>query len=304
MKRLILIFGSFPFFMQHAVAQSELDSLMSALDGPKKEWVSGTFKGTRVINLQSPEKAGPRNLQFLIQHRFGALNGGGYELFGLDQATIRFSLEYGLHRLLAVGVGRSSFEKTYDAYAKATLVRQSKGARAFPLSVTYFGSTSMKTLKWSDTTIKNYFTSRLSFSHQLIIASKLSERVSLQIVPTLVHKNLVTQGTDPNDFYAVGAGGRFKLSKRVSLNAEYIYRIAPEDKSTSSFANFYNSFSIGFDIETGGHVFQFHFTNSLPMIEKGFVTETSNQWTSGGIHPGFNISRDFSFGKKKSKKNY
>jgi hypothetical protein len=298
-KYLFISAGIHLLFLLHVHGQNNLDALMNQLDKPQKTFVTGTFKGTRVINLQSVEKTGPKNLQFIIQHRFGAFNGGGYQLFGLDQATIRFGLEYGISRFLSVGIGRSSFEKTYDAYGKMTLIRQSTGPNSFPLTIAYFGSGALKTLKWTDTTVKNYFSSRISFTHQLILASKFSDRFSIEIVPTYIHKNLVIAANDPNDFYAVGAGARLKLTKRTSLNAEYIYRVPPKDKSAPASENFYNSFSVGFDIETGGHVFQFHLTNSLSMLEKGFITETGETWQNGGIHLGFNISRDFSFGKKK-----
>lgn len=287
---------------QSVKAQDDLDSLLNTLEKPARQYASATFKGTRVINLQSVEKIAPGSLQFLIQHRFGPVNGGGYQLFGLDQSTIRFGLEYGISKLLAVGVGRSSYEKNYDAYAKVSLLRQSTGAGAFPFSVAYFGSAVVNTLKWSDTTIHNYFSSRLSYTHQLIIARKMSERFSFELVPMVIHKNMVKGATDPNDSYALGAGGRLKLSKRTSLNAEYIYRVPPKDKTAPVYANFYNSFSVGFDIETGGHVFQLHLTNSLPMIEKGFITETTESWSKGGIHLGFNISRDFTFKKTKPRK--
>jgi hypothetical protein len=105
---------------------------------------------------------------------------------------------------------------------------------------------------------------------------------------------------DPNDFYAIGFGARYRLSKRISVNGEYIYRIPPKDRTAPSFANFYNSMSVGFDIETGGHVFQLHLTNSLPMYENAFITETAETWKNGGIHLGFNISRDFVLVKKSS----
>jgi len=284
---------------QSLAAQSNLDSLLETTQPPSRQYVTGTFKGTRVINLQSVEKIGPGALQFIIQHRFGPINGGAYQLFGLDQSTIRFGLEYGLSKRFAIGFGRSSYEKTYDAYIKANLVRQSTGSGSFPLSIVYFGSSALKTLHFSDTAAHNFFSSRMVFTHQLIIASKISDRLSLEVVPTFIHRNLVQGKNEPNDWFAVGFGGRLKLTKRTSLNVEYVYRIPPKDEQIPSYAAFYNSLSVGFDIETGGHVFQFHLTNSLPMLEKGFITETGESWKDGGIHLGFNISRDFSFKHKK-----
>jgi hypothetical protein len=274
--------------------ENDLDAMLSENQTKKKEYVKYTFKGTRVVNLQSVEKIAPGALQFLIQHRFGPLNGGAYQLYGLDQATIRFGLEYGLSNFMSIGVGRSSYNKNFDGYVKTTLIRQSKGGPgSFPLSILYFGSISLKGTKFDNPDIRNYFTSRMSYTHQIIIGSKVNENFSFEIVPTYIHKNLVGAAIDPNDFYAIGFGARYRLTKRISLNGEYIYRIPPKNRNAPAFANFYNSMSVGFDIETGGHVFQLHLTNSLAMYETAFITETAERWKNGGIHLGFNISRDF-----------
>lgn len=301
----ILLFSTIALlfsFASYAQEDTEdLEALMNATEVQEKEYVKGTFKATRIINLQSIEKVAPGALQFVIQHRFGPVNGGAYNLYGLDQATLRMAFEYGINPYLMIGIGRSSYQKNYDGFVKASLIRQSTGANSFPLSILYFTSISVNTLRWADPSRDNYFSSRLSYVHQLIIGSKVSEKFSFEIVPTLVHKNLVTAENDPNNFYSIGVGFRYKLSKRVSFNGEYIYRIPPKDASAPSYAGFYNSMSIGFDIETGGHVFQLHLTNSLPMVEKAFITETTERWSNGGIHLGFNMSRDFVLKKKKDK---
>jgi len=92
----------------------------------------------------------------------------------------------------------------------------------------------------------------------------------------------------------IGAAARYKLSKRVSLNAEYFYVLPDQLLET-----FTNSLSLGFDIETGGHVFQLHLSNSTGMFERAFITETVGQWGDGDIHFGFNISRVFTLRKRK-----
>jgi len=282
-------------------AQDDLEKLLED-EAPQKEIVKGAFKSTRVINLQSLEKVAPGTLQFVIQHRFGPVNGGYYQLFGLDQATIRYGFEYGLNRFVTVGMGRSGYQKNVDGFIKTSLIRQSKGGEgALPFSLLYFGSVSMNGMKWIDTSRTNYFTSRLSYVNQLILGSKISDKLSLQIVPTAIHRNLVTQAIERNTVFAIGTGGRFKITKRMSINAEYILRIPPKDKTILSYANNYNSFSIGVDIETGGHVFQLHCSNSLPMFDKGFMVETDQSWAKGGIHFGFNITRDFVINKNAKK---
>jgi hypothetical protein len=250
------------------------------------------------MNGQSVEKMPPWQLDFRISHRFGTINSGAYNLYGLDQSNVHFSLEYGIFKWLMVGVGRGTYEKTFDGFTKFTILRQSSGARTMPVSVSVFSSVALNTLKWADPGRTNYYTSRLSYVGQILIARKLNQSFSIQIMPTYVHRNLVATELDPNDLYAVGAGGRIKLTKRISLNAEYYYLANP--KKYMSLA-VYNPLSVGFDIETGGHVFQLFFTNSLAMIEKGFIGETTGQWTHGDIHFGFNISRVFTLKKNKTK---
>lgn len=284
---LIFIFG-----FQTAKAQ---DDLMSLLESGEEttDYTYATFKATRLVLGQSVENPAKGTLVFLIQHHFGYLNSGAYELWGLDQATIRLGLDYGITDWLAVGVGRSSYKKTYDGYVKAKILRQSTGAVNMPLTLSYFGSLSLNSLKWSEPDRENYFSSRLAYTHQLLIARKFSPAISVQITPTLVHKNLVESTEDANDIFATGIGGRFKLTNRVSLNAEYFY-VLPDQIVSQEYDN---SFSIGFDIETGGHVFQLFFTNSNPIFESGFITETRGNWVDGDVYFGFNISRVFTIVK-------
>lgn len=267
------------------------DDLMSLLEEDTVEvnYTTATFKSTRIMNGHSVERMPPGQLDFRISHRFGTLNSGAYNFFGLDQSNIHFSLEYGFLKWLMAGIGRGSFEKTFDAFAKFTFLRQSEGAINMPVSVSMVQSVALKTIKFPEERV-NYFSSRLAYTTQLLVARKLSPGISLQLIPSFVHRNLVATELDPNDLYAVGAGGRIKLTKRVSFNGEYYYLINPKDGFSQQI---YNPLSLGFDIETGGHVFQLIFTNSLGMIEKSFIGETTGSWGKGDIHFGFNISRVF-----------
>jgi hypothetical protein len=296
-KYIMVLFALFLQSSLFAQEDDDLDALLDALEEPKTEYVTGAFKSTRVINLHSIETTGPKTLDFRISHRFGSLDGGAYQLFGLDQATIRIGLEYGVNDRIMIGIGRSTYEKTYDGFIKAKLIKQSKGARNMPFSMVYLGGMTINGLKWQHPDRVNYFTSRLAYVHQIIIGSKINKNLSLQFSPTAIHKNLVETAADKNTTYALGFSGRMKITNRTTINSEYIYRIPPSQK-TASFTNYNNSFSIGVDIETGGHVFALHVSNSLPMIEKGFITETNKSWLNRGVHFGFNISREFTFRKK------
>jgi hypothetical protein len=280
----------------------DLEALLDSTEEKKVEYAKATFKSSRVVNLHSVEKVATGALEFRISHRFGTLNGGSYQLWGLDQATIRLGLDYGINDWLMVGLGRSTYEKTYDFFVKANFTRQSTGARQMPVSVLYFGSVAINTLRPDALGSREMdFQNRLSYVNQLIIGRKFSEAFSLQLSPTFVMRNMTPMSlTRSDNLWAMGAAGRLKLSKRVALNAEYVYRLPPtESRALAEFNNYYNSLSVGFDIETGGHVFQFHVSNSSPMIEKGFIAETTGDWTNGGVHIGFNITRNFQLGNKK-----
>ncbi len=257
-------------------------------------YTTATFKTTRLINGHTVENVARGVLDVKISHRFGKLNNGLYELFGLDNATMRMGLDYGITSTLMVGFGRSTHQKTLDAFFKWKILRQSTGKRRMPITLSYVPTVALKTLKFEDPNRKNYFSSRLFFSHQLIIGRKFSEGTSIQLMPTLVHRNLVTYADEPNDILALGIGGRQKISKRVSINAEYYYQ-HPDYKLRGTT----NSLSLGFDIETGGHVFQLHVTNSQGMAERTFITETTGLWEKGDLYFGFNISRVFTVGKRK-----
>lgn len=259
--------------------QQQLDTLQT---------VEAAFKGTRIINGQSVELRSEGVLVFLIAHRFGRLNSGAYELFGLDEANMRMGLEYAVMDALTIGIGRSSFEKTYDGFLKFRIFQQQKGNKNIPVSVVGFTSLAINTLKDESPERIMPFSGRLDYTHQLLIARKFNSDFSLQITPTLVHRNLVETADIDNNLYAMGIGGRIKITPRVSINAEYFYRF-----NASAEDSYYDPFAIGFDIETGGHVFQLHFTNARSMVEEGFLTETTGNFFGGDIHFGFNISRVF-----------
>jgi len=206
------------------------------------------------------------------------------------------SFDFGIFHNLMAGVGRSTFKKELDAFIKYAPLRQSTGSKSFPVTIALVSGITMDGTDWSDPARQNYFTSRLAYYHQVIIGRKFSEGVSLQIAPTMVHKNLVAKESDPNDIYGIGVGGRIKLSQRIAFTWDYTHVIVGMPDS-----GYYHPLSIGFDIETGGHVFQLHFSNSTGMNEKAFITETTNKWGSGEIRFGFNLSRVFQIRKKKHK---
>jgi hypothetical protein len=277
---------------QIGYAQEDLLSLVNKNDTIKKERVTNAFKSSRVINGHSMEFLGKGVLDFRILHRFGEVNSGVSNLFGLDQASMRIGLDYGLLNNLTIGFGRSTAGKELDGFIKFRPVCQSKGPGSFPFSIVLVSGVTLGTQSWSDTTRKNYFSSRMAFYNELILGRKFSERFSLQVSPVFIHRNLVQQATEENDVYALGIGTRFKLSKRIAFVADYHYIVKGLDKDL-----YKDPLSVGFDIETGGHVFQLHFSNATGMNEKAFITNTTGDWGKGEVRFGFNLSRVFTVRK-------
>lgn len=282
-------------FSNKTKAQSLEDILEQ--EAPKtKDYVSATFKGTRILNGHSIENRKKGVTEFVISHRFDRINVGFKEFFGLDQSNIRVALERGFTDNLMIGAGRSSYEKTYDLFFKYKLLKQRQDKKGTPISASLFGSVAYRSIDDFEPGYELSFKQRLTYVTQLLIARKFSPNFSFQIMPSFIYRNSVKTNEDAHGIFAIGYGSRIKFTKTVALNTEYHYTINPL-KSIKPV----NSLAIGIEIETGGHVFQIILSNSITMIEKSFITESTDDFFNGDIHLGFNISRAF-HGKKKKRK--
>lgn len=314
MKKIIaLISIAWILVAQFAYAQDDLLALVNKNEPAEKQYINNAFKSSRVINGHSMEFIGKGIMDFRILHRFGEINTGINNLYGLDQANMRIGFDYGLTKDLTVGFGRSNVNKEWDGFIKYRPIQQSIGGKgSSPVSLILITGMTLSTTPWADPSRKNFFSSRLNYYNQIIIGRKFSERFSLQLSPTHVHLNLVPYSIYSNDIFAMGVGSRLKLTKRTAFVVDYHYIMRPnifnfddddDDDGTSGgqsaqFRNMINPLSIGFDIETGGHVFQLHFSNSTGMNEKAFITNTTKSWGKGEIRFGFNLSRVFAVGRK------
>jgi hypothetical protein len=293
MRRILLLIGVlFPFAL---VAQ---DDLMKELEGSQSadiDYAFQTFKGTRLVNGHSVETKAKGTLEFIFAHRFGAINGGLYEMFGLDDAYVRLGLDYGITDNLSISIGRNSVDKTMDGYLKYKLVRQSKGARNFPVTMTVLGGAGYKISPKANAAPEGFENiDRLAYVGQLLIARKFTTNFSMQLMPTFIHKNAVDSYFEENDQIALGVGGRIKVTKSVALTTEYYYRLNVRE------TNLYkNTLGFGIDIETGGHVFQLILTNTRGLTERSFISETEGDFADGDIHLGFNVTRTFQVKRKK-----
>jgi hypothetical protein len=278
-----------------AYAQDELMKELEQSRSKDTDYAFQTFKGTRLVNGHTIETKPKRTLEFIFAHRFGPLKGGAYEMYGLDQASVRLGLDYGITDNLSASIARNSFDKTLDGYFKYKLARQSKGGRVFPVSVTGLAGAAYKMSPKKAQAPEGFENvDRLAYVTQLLIARKFNTNLSLQISPTYIHKNAVDQGIQDNDQMAIGFGGRMKVSKSVAVTTEYYYRLNVLEDNP-----YYNSFGIGVDIETGGHVFQLIITNTQGLTERAFITETEGKFNKDDILFGFNVTRTFQLGHKK-----
>jgi hypothetical protein len=306
-------FYSLVFIVPSFLIAQDTDLLSMVEDAPKKnEPVYATFKTYRLGNAQTIETVKKNHLDFRIAHRFGniydtdqqnAINQTFQSFFGFDNNTdIRFSFDYGLTDDITIGIGRNALNKLIDGSLKWKLLKQTTNFK-MPVSVTFFGDIGYSHAPTSElyaNVDKNFKTNelhRLNYVSQLVIASKLNKSISLELLPTYMHRNFIAQrintnndAEDVNGFFSLGFGGRIKMTKRVCLIGDYFYNMTPffqnNDKAT-------NPLSFGVELETGGHVFSLFFTNAGGLIENNFIPYTYDKWTKGQIKFGFNISRTF-----------
>ncbi len=281
------------FYIPNIQAQDEEFDLLG--DEPVKvEKVNYAFKTTKVINLQSLEMTDFGVLDFKMMHRFGAFNEGPVNAFGLDQASVRFGLEYGITPNLMISLGRSNVNglKNVDAFLKYRLMHQNTD-NSRPLSILLLAGTQYGLVD-PESVSKPNAEQRSSYVFQAILGRKFSEDFSLLLSPTYIlnasNSSWTVPGSNPVNSLALGIGIRQKLTARTTLNAEYIPILTQK-------GNVFNSFSVGMDVETGGHVFQFHLTNSAGLNETQFIRNTTSVWDNAGIRLGFNLSRVFTIVK-------
>lgn len=242
------------------------------------------FISTQNGLMQSVELPAKSELKMHIAHRFGRLNGGFYDLFGLDEATMRLGFEWGATDWLGVSIGRSTWEKTYDLGTKISLFRYT--SNDFKLASSLFAG-------WSVNTLRNYFPeneenlgSRSTLNLQLMLAAGY-KRFSFQVSPVILRNNYDPRADGSLVMFALPLTGSVNLTKRMGISAEYI---AVFNKPIYSDVN---PLTFSLDLDTGGHQFQLLFSNSRGLTYKSIMTNTDTGWTEGGIYFGFNLVRTF-----------
>ena len=281
---------SFLLLCSLAVQAQESDLFDVFEESTQSEVVYATFKGTQLINAATNETPGEGVLQFVMAHRFGSFNDDYlYNFFGLDNAQVRMQLDYGVTDRINIGIGRSSFLKVADGFVKYQLLQQQKGTKTVPVSITLHSSTNYRNARYTDG-IDHDMSDRLSYMHQAIIARKWNRKLSTLVSPSVVHFNLVPTAQDPNTTAHITLGARYKISNRMALTGESTLL---SNREFSSGERYTTPFAFGVDIETGGHVFQLHISNTRAMNGPYWMARNPYSASNGGLFLGFNISRVF-----------
>lgn len=258
----------------------------------------GVFNSLKVVNFESTKLAYKSDLYMIISHRFGTVQNGFDDFFGLDQSVTQFKFIYGFYDWLNVGVSRTSNQKKYGLQIKYRLMQQEKSG--FPVTIVGYNLITANSSLEDDIYPNLEFEDRLTYTSQVIVSRKFNKSLSLLLSPTYIHENLATRsfvgqtdGTtiaydEENDQFAIGVGGRYRISDVVSITADYGYHFNRNENSA-----FRNPLSIGTDLELGDHVFQLHFTNAQAMVEEGFITQAQGDWSEGDFFFGFNLIRIF-----------
>ena len=274
------------------------DDLLSEIDTTATDvTVESAFKSLKIVNLESTKLAAKGDFYFIVAHRFGFIDKGFDDFFGLDNANTQLKFLYGVNDWLTVHIGRSGFQETYDLAAKYRLYAQKENG--FPVTIVGFNSVAINSELKEEDYPNLKFENRLSYVAQVLISRKFSDKLSLEIAPSVFHENTLRDILDENNTvilpnpqdntqFAVGLGGRYKLTSRWSVNVDYAAHL-----NRASQSNYKNPLSIGVDLETGGHVFQMHFTNAQAMHETGYLGQTVGDWSKGEIAFGFNLVRVF-----------
>lgn len=285
LKKYILLPLSLLVLGTSAFAQDDLYSLLEEETSQESNFENPAFKAMKIGNLQSTKVAQQGDLYMYVSHRFGTIKDGFSTFYGLDNAITNIQMVYGLTKDVQIGLSRESLRKTFAGSIKAKLLNQNSKS---PVNITAYSTVNLNTQLDVEVYPNLKYADRLSYATQILLSRRFSKELSLQIAPTFVRQNLVWEYFQDHNQYALGMGGRYKLTSRMSLNADYVYNFSRAEQS-----EFKNPLTLGIDIETGGHVFQMLFSNAQSTNEPGFISNAEGDWSDGNIYFGFNIVRVF-----------
>lgn len=271
----------------------------------EEDYVSNIFNYGLLINTQTTETVPIGLFELIIQHRFGEMDITNFnetvwdEFLGFDgSANIRFGFSYALSNRLQIGVGRTKFQKTFDFEGKYKLFRQKEIGN--PISVTLYFNTALSSRDFPEvgpneffadmvTPFEYKFSHRLAYNTQILLSSKIGEKISLELNPTFIYKNLVPPGSE-NFIVAATFGGRF----RTGITSSIIFEATAKFNDRQD--GYKDPISIGYEIGTAGHAFQMFITTTNQITDQGIYFSEPLDYTDGKLLIGFNIKRTFRHG--------
>ncbi len=259
-----------------------------------QEKVYNTFNTTRIGNGHSTETLWKKELDLFFGHKFGDYSNGLKNTF--NARDVSFGADYGITNKMQVGYaiskGAGPYRELVNGYLKYKVIQQEKDGN--PINLTLLANTAYSVMDASsDATSPVSFKSwehRLSYTFQALISKKINERFSLQIAPTLSHRNYVAF-EDVNTMASIGFASRYQLNKVIGVTLEY-YLNLPRNRSVLG-QTYYDPFTLGVEFSTGGHVFRILFSNSAGFGESQFIPYTNSTWKNGGFRLGFAFGRLF-----------
>lgn len=280
----------------------DMDSLMRKISAEEDvEYVTASFKSSRLILSQTTTMVKKYDLDFKVIHRFGdigGIDGGSKTLYGFDNSTdIYIGFEYGISDRFNISFGRSKYEQLLDLQLKYAVLQQ-KDKQGSPVSFSVLIKTGFTPYKVS-TPIFDSYGNRFSHFLQTIISRKFSSDLSLQVTPGVLFRSVVLGSGDERTLFSTGIAGRYKFTKRFGIIADY-YMISSDFRKNNPNTDFYNPLGLGIEVETGGHVFTMNFANAKAIAENNFLANSTSSWGKGQYRFGFTISRMFTLYKPRT----
>lgn len=274
-------------------AQDDLESLLLNEIDETIDYTMGTFLSTYLLNSQSTEFINKDGVGIRISHKFGIISSNGNNFFGFDDTNSLMEINYSLADWWNIGLGRATLNESINGFTKFRFLRQSTGASVIPVTAALLLSANYTTIDFDDLERNKNRSDRLDYTSQLLLARKFNHKLSTQLIPTYIHRNLVETKNDLNDIFALGFGATYKLTNRFHINMEY-YKVQKHNTSTQQF---YDPMSFGICYQTSRHTFELFATNATGITENRYIALTTNDFWEGDIRIGFNVSIIFSLNR-------
>ncbi|HEX2683271.1 MAG TPA: DUF5777 family beta-barrel protein [Ferruginibacter sp.] len=275
-------------------------------EAPKPKFTRAVFNATKIINMQSTEIVSPGVLQFMISHHFSYIwnkDGGSQnvaQFFGLNSGVAHtyLSFDYSPLKYMNLGFAMAGSSK-YEGWAKFRIIRQQTGLRNIPVTVGWYSMVNVNTAKDPD----NEFTgNKFAFMNQLLISRKFTDRISLQLMPTWIHYNVVPYGiNNSNEVFSLGFAGKYKATAKLNITLEYARQLNMYKNIISKSGAILNYqpdlLSIGAELSTGTHLFQFYIGSTTDASAIDQLSRNNSKIKDGNFAIGFTINRSMNVKK-------